>query len=516
MTVSRNSFSPSKPWATTWKPGLARKTTASVRDFAAAAKARKRKQQGLSAVEATHPFADAAIALELHRREQAIEESFDKITTVLRDLAPSQFSDGFADLAVSRLREIGIDADHGWFAADWTNSLDLSVIHARCASRLFAHQVEIGSERMRYHNSEEGEPVETLVKRWGFHAVDITPCADGRLSGLLGAVLRIPHTIVSARRSYAGAMFPVADALGDWEQIELRRWQSAAPEQPDDASKYLKVGVYHFSSVSPCDEGCAAHGSDDNLAINKLLDRLVEFKGAVRSKYDAEDGVALLLVGVDTDTDAIRVHVPDANGRIDAQRFVCATELYGETASLAKAEAKIAVREAVATCAGVSDDDPQTEGMRWFCGYLLKNNISQVDAVLRKYDGPYPVAGHAEKLIVIGDPIDDVQLRNLAFQAQMSSVEEGAGDLAVGIKILGNRCEAEGLAIPVLVVRDFDPEIPGDIEAASTAAKRMGKAVCAQASKPVAVEAAIRSIKDGPLQFVTRKIAVSNEVRVVS
>lgn len=514
MAVARKTLGPATPWATTWKPGTARKTTASVRDFTVAKSAQKSGEHLLSVGgSAAHPFADAAIASELRRREQEIEDAFERITFVLRDLAPLQFDEGFADLALSRLSAIGVTAERDWFIADWTKPLDLSAVHARCVSRLFARQVETGSERVRYRNSDEGEPVDTLVERWGFHAVDITACADGRLSGLLGAVLRVPFSIVSARRSYAGAMFPVADALGDWEQVELRRWREAAPEQPDASSKYLKIGVYHFSSVDPQHEGCAAHGSDDNKAVSKLLDRLIEFKGAVRSKHGAEGGVALFMVGVDTDTDAIRVHVPDANGRVHADRFVSSADLHGFTASMSKPDAKAAVREAVAKCTGVSSDDPATEGMRWFSGYLLKNNISQVDAVLRKYNGPYPVAGHAEKLIVIGDPIDDVQLRNLAFQAQMTSVEEGAGDLAVGYKILGARCAAENVAVPVLVVRDFDPEIPGDKDAARSAAKRMRVAACRQSTCPVAVEAAVRPVAGGSLQFLTCGNSVSNGLR---
>ena len=141
--------------------------------------------------------------------------------------------------------------------------------------------------------------------------------------------------------------------------------------------------------------------------------------------------------------------------------------------------------------------------MRWLCGYLLKNNLAQVEAVLRKYAGPYPVAGHAEKLIVIGDPVDDVQLRNLAFQAQMGSVEEGAGDLAVGIKILKKRCSSEGLPVPVLVLREYDPELPGDEEAAHKAAARMQQAVTTQAeSGAVVVEAALRPVNGGKLKFI--------------
>ncbi|MCX8100271.1 MAG: carboxysome shell carbonic anhydrase [Geminicoccaceae bacterium] len=150
--------------------------------------------------------------------------------------------------------------------------------------------------------------------------------------------------------------------------------------------------------------------------------------------------------------------------------------------------------------------------MRWLCGYLLKNNIAQVDAVLARFGGPYPDRGHEERLIVVGDPIDDVQLRNLAFQAQMRSIEEGAGDLAVGIKLLGGRLGPAGLAVPVLVLQSFDAALPGAAERAARRADQMLRALeqrfaeRAGAARIVA-EAAVRPSEGGPLRFVPRGAA---------
>ena len=78
-----------------------------------------------------------------------------------------------------------------------------------------------------------------------------------------------------------------------------------------------------------------------------------------------------------------------------------------------------------------------TEGMRWFCGYLLKNNLAPGGRGARMARRrAMPTRGHTERLIVVGDAVDDVQLRNLAFQAQMDTVEEGAADLDIGVAIL--------------------------------------------------------------------------------
>ena len=162
--------------------------------------------------------------------------------------------------------------------------------------------------------SFEGESAEALIQRFGFHAIDITPCADGRLSGVIDYILRVPPAVVAFRKSYAGAMFDVEESLRHWETVELRRLREARPNAATASTRFLKIGVYHFSSVDPRHEGCAAHGSDDARAAAAVLERLRQFEQAVQLTHCCEARVATLLVGVDTDTDAIRVHVPDAAG----------------------------------------------------------------------------------------------------------------------------------------------------------------------------------------------------------
>jgi carboxysome shell carbonic anhydrase len=229
--------------------------------------------------------------------------------------------------------------------------------------------------------------------------------------------------------------------------------------------------------VDPRHQGCAAFGSDEVRAATGLLARLQEFEGAVESTQCCGASAATLLVGVDTDTDAIRVHVPDAAGETDVDRFVSTATLYEQTASLEREAAKEFIRQAVADCAGVDAADAATEGMRWLCGYLLKNNIEQVDAVLGWNGGRYADSGHAEKLLVAGDAIDDVQLRNLSFQAQMGTLEEGAVDLDVGINVLARTNAPPGLAVPVLVHVAYDERIPGACARAQERAHRLAAAI---------------------------------------
>ena len=290
-------------------------------------------------------------------------------------------------------------------------------------------------------------------------------------------ILRVPPAVVVWHDSYAGAMFDVEDALHRWEAVELRRWREGWPNDASEPTRYLKIGLYHFSSGDPRHQGCAAHGSDELRAATALLGRLRDFDGAVESTQCCAASVATLLVGIDTDTDAIRVHVPDAAGATDVGRFVSSATLYEQTAGLEREAAKEFIRHAVADCTGVDAADSATEGMRWLCGYLLKNNIGQVDAVRGWNGGGYADSGHTEKLVVAGDAIDDVQLRNLAFQAQMRTLEEGAVDLDVGIGILRRTNAPHGLAVPVLVHVDYDERIPGASARAQERARRLAAAI---------------------------------------
>jgi carboxysome shell carbonic anhydrase len=461
-----------------------------------------------------HPLAEPAISAALARRAEEIDRAFAAIEPVLVTLAPRQFEPGFAERAAAEIAgALGVGVEPARLEATWNRPLDMAALQASLVLRTFARLVERTAARPPA--VEEGEPVAEIVRRFGFHGVDVSTCADGRLGGLLDHVLRVPPAIVVARKSFAGAMFDVEEAIARFERVELGRWREGRPNPASEPTRYLKLGVYHFSSLDPQHEGCAAHGSDERRAAAALLARLHDFAEAVARRHGEAARPAILLVGVDTDTDSIRVHVPDPAGKIDLDRYLSSAELHGATRELSREAAKEEIRRRVAAAIGVAPDDPATEGMRWFCGYLLKNNIAQVEAVLGRFGGPYPDRGHEERLVVVGDPIDDVQLRNLAFQAQMRSIEEGEGDLAVGIRILGERLAPAGLAVPILVLRTFEGGLPGAADRAAERAQLMRRAVerrfSGTGSAPrILVEAAIRAAEGGPLRFLSRDVARAN------
>ena len=86
---------------------------------------------------------------------------------------------------------------------------------------------------------------------------------------------------------------------------------------------------------------------------------------------------------------------------------------------------------------------PET-GMRRLIERLLLNNLSQIDYVCENHQGRYADIGHAERFISIGDGFEEVHLRNLAYFGHMHTVEEGAADMDVGIKIFTRLNVARG------------------------------------------------------------------------
>ena len=428
-------------------------------------------------VAGAHPLYDTAHNRRLLERESEITAAFEAIAPALREVAAMQWQDDFADRAQTLVsNRLGFELPTECLKADWLKPLNMPGLYAYSVVRTFESLANRAFDRS-LADLAEGAPANELIRKWGFHAIDITPCADGRLSGVVDYILRVPPAVVANRKSFAGSMFDIEESMRNWSDVELRRHREALPNPASEPTRYLKIGVYHTSSSDPAHEGCAAHGSDARKAAGALLERLTAFRTAIESSHCCGASVATLLVGVDTDTDAIRVHVPNAQGEMSLERYVDNLELFDASALLARDEAKEFIRARVAEAAGVAANDTASEGMRWFCGYLLKNNMAQVEYVRRYHAGRYADLGHTERCIVVGDSFDDVQLRNLAYQAQMETVEEGAADMDVGIKIFKKVNVAHGLPVPVIVHFRYDGRVPGSRERAVRRGERLALAI---------------------------------------
>jgi carboxysome shell carbonic anhydrase len=214
--------------------------------------------------------------------------------------------------------------------------------------------------------------------------------------------------------------------------------------------------------------------------MQAALDRLRAFSTAIENGFCCGASVATLLIGVDTDNDAIRIHVPDANGEISLDCYIDNMSLYQETAKLSRLEAQWKLNAIVEETVRRFDRSAPETGMRRLIKQLLTNNLSQIDYVCQYHNGRYEDIGHAERFISVGDGFEEVHLRNLAYFSFMQTLEEGAADMDVGIKIFTRLNIAKGLPVPVAIHYRYDDQVPGARERAVARCHRVKAAIAAR------------------------------------
>lgn len=108
---------------------------------------------------------------------------------------------------------------------------------------------------------------------------------------------------------------------------------------------------------------------------------------------------------------------------------------------------------------------------------LLEANLSQIEYVIRHHEGRYADIGHRERFICAGEAMGELQLRNKFYFAHLDTVEEGAPDLDVGIKIFTGLNVSRGLPVPVLVHFHYSSRVPGARERALDRCRRVKAAI---------------------------------------
>jgi carboxysome shell carbonic anhydrase len=423
-----------------------------------------------------HPLADSGTNAALLAYDQQVKDAFDRIVPVLRQLSALQHESDFVEQAqILASRELGYELPLPILEQAWVSQLDMRTLFAWCVFQTY----EQTSGDFFRHDPLGGKPGSPAAEAFnaflldcGFHLLDITPCADGRLAHAMAYALRLPYSSVR-RRPHAGALFDVENTVNRWVKTEHRRYRESQPNPAHADTRYLKVVLYHFSSLDPGHEGCAAHGSDDALAASCGLQRLRDFQQAVQNSFCCGASVDLLLVGIDTDTDAIRVHVPGLDGSTRLDQWLDAQDVYEQTRSL-RPDAGHALIQSLVEQSAASSPDP---GLVRLIARLLENNISQIDYVRRHHAGHYADAGHAERFIGVGIGFKEIHLRNLTYFAYMDTVEEGAPDLDVGIKIFKGLNISRGLPVPVVVRFDYNGNVPGARERAVRHGERVLEAM---------------------------------------
>ncbi len=436
---------------------------------------------GLPAAGCRHPLADLEANARLGQYEDGIRELFDQIVPVLKEIAGYLPGPDFPRQAQELFRRrLGFLLPEGPLENAWVRGLDAGTLYA---SAIFsALGVSVGKFAARIQAEQSaGDSLDALLVECGFHAVNISACADGRLKGLFPYVLRLPESRLLRSSAYAGTLFDVDADVQDWQATELRRFREGYPTTADAPTRYLKVAVYHRSSLDPNHEGCAAHGSNEKVAVEAALERLEQFRSAIENAFCCGASTDILLIGVDTDTDAIRIHVPDAKGQMSPFRYVDNADLYGKTVGMDADHARLSVYEAIRQTSEVSGwgqgEGLPHDGMRRLIATLLISNLGQIEYVAERYGGWYPDRGHGERFVSVGDGFQEIQVRNLAYFARLDTVEEGAADLDVGVKIFRHLNVERGLPIPMAVHYRFRSQIPGDRDRVVKKLNRVAQAV---------------------------------------
>lgn len=429
--------------------------------------------QGASSL---HPLTDSAANAALESYDRGVKDAFDRIVPVLKRLSALQHEDDFVERAQALAQaELGFSLPLPILEKAWVSQLDMRSLFAWCVFETY-EQTSDGFFRDDPLRGQPGSPAadefNAFLLSCGFHLLDATPCADGRLAHAIAFALRLPFSSVR-RRPHAGALFDVENTVNRWVKTEHRRYREGVPNPAHEDTRYLKVVLYHFSSRDPSHEGCAAHGSDDALAASCGRARLMEFQQAVENSFCCGASVDLLLLGIDTDTDAIRVHVPGMDGSTRLDHWLDATTVYEATRHLPPEGARRRIAE-LATAAAASTPDP---GMVRLIARLLEHNMSQIDYVRQYHHGHYADAGHAERFIGVGIGFKEIHLRNLTYFAYMDTVEEGAPDMDVGVKIFKGLNVSRGLPVPVVVRFDYNGKVPGARERAVRHAQRVQEAI---------------------------------------
>lgn len=442
--------------------------------------ARQTKRVGVAAAEprqapgpsGQHPLTDRDGNARLQRYEERIKTAFDRIVPVLKQISALQHESDFEQQAQSIARaELGFDLPGYMLADAWVTQLDLRRLFAWCVFETYGRMTDdfFANDPL---GGREVRDFDRFLQDCGYHQLDVTPCADGRLAHAISYVLRLPCGAVR-RKPYAGGLFDVENTVSKWGEVELGRFREGVPNTADAPTRYLKSVIYHYSSVDPHHQGCAAHGSNDAAAAQAALDRLLAFRQSVENGFCCGASVALLLIGLDTDTDAIRVHVPDGQGHMDLTQSVDALKIHAITRDLDPTAARARVAELIKAHAPATADP----GMLRLVARLIENNLSQIDYVRQVHGGHYADVGHAERFMGVGIGFEEIQLRNLTYFAYLYTVEEGAADLDVGRKIFGGLNVSRGLPIPIVIRFDYHGGVPGARERAVTRCRRLDAAL---------------------------------------
>mgnify|MGYP003701590925 FL=1 len=146
----------------------------------------------------------------LNNYEQGVKRAFDAIVPTLKRISALQHE---ADFEVQAQRiaksELGFELPLDTLQDAWVEQLDMRRLFAWCVFQTYRRYCDDFYAHAPLAARDDAS-FDEFLQSCGFHTLDITPCADGRLAHLIRYVLRMPQAAVR-RKSYAGATFDIVD-----------------------------------------------------------------------------------------------------------------------------------------------------------------------------------------------------------------------------------------------------------------------------------------------------------------
>ena len=191
-----------------------------------------------------HALIQGAENARLQEYEQRVKSAFDNIVPILKRLSALQHEEDFARQAQQIAQgSLGFELPQSILDDAWVDQLDMRELFAWCVFQTYRRYCDDFFQADPLATAAD-EGFEAFLQACGFHTLDITPCADGRLAHLVRYVLRLPQSVVR-RKSYAGALFDIEDSIQKWVEVEMLRFREGRPNTADAPTRYLKAVVYH-------------------------------------------------------------------------------------------------------------------------------------------------------------------------------------------------------------------------------------------------------------------------------
>lgn len=128
-----------------------------------------------------HPLTDVAANDRLYRYESSVKQAFDDIVPVLKEIATERCEPDFTSRAQGIAeRAFGFSLPTHILDAAWATGLDMRRLFAWCVFETYRRMSDefFTSDPL---GGRQGDEFQAFLQQCGFHLMDVTPCADGRL-----------------------------------------------------------------------------------------------------------------------------------------------------------------------------------------------------------------------------------------------------------------------------------------------------------------------------------------------